>query len=149
MHSLVSDETMEDGSCAPEYEWSSCLATVVHGDTDIRIRTLQRRNEEPDTNPMMQAQDSAPRRIRLGWYVHIPLFMRRLQKMRVCRRRNLIKPWYCCWMWRRPREDISHVCKRDLLSTCYKLQLQNPTWGRKSCICFVVPIFSLIVWILD
>jgi len=36
------------------------LATVVHGDTGIRIRTLQRRNEEPNMNPMMQAQGSAP-----------------------------------------------------------------------------------------
>ena len=30
-----------------------------------------------------------------------------------------------------------------------ELQLQNPTWGQKSCICLVMSIFSLIVWLLD
>lgn len=67
--SLVS-ETTEDGSCASEYEQSRILDTVVLGDdTGIRIRRRQRRNEEPNMNPVMQAQGSAPRRIRLGGFV--------------------------------------------------------------------------------
>nr|AFK41148.1 unknown [Medicago truncatula] len=67
--SLVS-ETTEDGSCASEYEQSRILDTVVLGDdTGIRIRRRQRRNEEPNMNPVMQAQGSALRRIRLGGFV--------------------------------------------------------------------------------
>nr|QSD99871.1 NAC family transcription factor [Melilotus albus] len=74
-HSLVSGMT-EDGSCAPEHEQSRNLDTIVHGDTGIRIRARQRRNEESNMNPVMQAQGpvmqvqgSAPRRIRLGGFV--------------------------------------------------------------------------------
>jgi hypothetical protein len=63
---LVSEETTEDGSRAAEYEQSR----ILDSDTGIRIRrTRQRRNEEPNMNPVIQAQGSAPRRIRLGGFV--------------------------------------------------------------------------------
>ena len=64
-HSLVSEESTEDGSCASEYEQPRILDT----DTGIGIKRRQRRNEEPNINPVMQAQGSAPRRIRLGGFV--------------------------------------------------------------------------------
>jgi hypothetical protein len=66
-HSLASEETTKDESYAPEYEQSR--DTVVHGGTGIRVRTRQVRNEQPNMNPVMQAQGSAPRRIRLGGFV--------------------------------------------------------------------------------
>ncbi|CAJ2652383.1 unnamed protein product [Trifolium pratense] len=66
-HSLASEETIKDESCAPEYEQSR--DTVVQGGTGIRVRTRQGRNEQPNMNPVMQAQGSAPRRLRLGGFV--------------------------------------------------------------------------------
>ncbi|CAI8585736.1 unnamed protein product [Vicia faba] len=68
-HSLLSEETTEDESCTAEYEQSRNLDPVVNGDTGIRIRSRQGRNEQPNMNPVMQAQGSAPRRIRLGGFV--------------------------------------------------------------------------------
>ncbi|GAU25748.1 hypothetical protein TSUD_216800 [Trifolium subterraneum] len=66
-HSLASEETTKDECYAAGYEQSR--DNVVHSGTGIRVRTRQVRNEQPNMNPVMQAQGSAPRRIRLGGFV--------------------------------------------------------------------------------
>ncbi|KAJ1431771.1 NAC domain [Sesbania bispinosa] len=56
-------------SVVNDYEQSRNFDMAVHGDTGIRIRSRQGRIEQPNTNPMIQAQGIAPRRIRLGGFV--------------------------------------------------------------------------------
>lgn len=58
---------LDQVTCAVNYnEQSRSFDTVVHGDTGIRIRTRQGRNDQPDMNPTLPSQGIAPRRIRLG-----------------------------------------------------------------------------------
>ncbi|KAK7321329.1 hypothetical protein VNO77_31860 [Canavalia gladiata] len=60
------------GQVVNDYEQSRNFDAFVSGDTGIRIRTRQGRNEQPNTNPMTQSQGIAPRRIRLGGFVTHP-----------------------------------------------------------------------------
>ncbi|CAK8537732.1 unnamed protein product [Lathyrus sativus] len=87
-HSLGSEETTKDESCTPEYEQSRNLDPVVNGDTGIRIRSRQGRNEHPNMNPVMQAQGSAPRRIRLGGFVTRSLGSEEMTKDESCTPEN-------------------------------------------------------------
>ncbi|XP_019461562.1 PREDICTED: protein NTM1-like 9 isoform X3 [Lupinus angustifolius] len=54
------------------YEQARNFDTVVNGDTGIRIRTRQVRNEQPNINTMVQLQGFANRRILLGGFVMHP-----------------------------------------------------------------------------
>ncbi|CAK8537731.1 unnamed protein product [Lathyrus sativus] len=71
------------------YNQSGNLDAVVHGDnTGIRIRTRQEQNEQPNMNPVMQAQGSAPRRIRLGGFVRQSLGSEEMTKDESCTPEN-------------------------------------------------------------
>ncbi|CAJ1970591.1 unnamed protein product [Sphenostylis stenocarpa] len=48
------------------YEQTRDFDAFVNGDTGIRIRSRQGRNEQPNMNGVVQSQGIAPRRIRLG-----------------------------------------------------------------------------------
>ncbi|CAL0317803.1 unnamed protein product [Lupinus luteus] len=54
------------------YEQARNFDTVVNGDTGIRIRTRQVKNEQPSINTMAQLQGIANRRILLGGFVTHP-----------------------------------------------------------------------------
>ncbi|XP_058762265.1 NAC domain-containing protein 62-like [Vicia villosa] len=87
-HSPCSEETTKGESCTSEYEQSRNLDPVVNEDTSIRIRSRQGRNEQPNMIPVMQAQGSAPRRIRLGGFVTRSLGSEETRKDESCAPEN-------------------------------------------------------------